>query len=279
MGQLRERMKRDLELAEYAQKTQRVYLYSICDLVAFCGQPPTELSPDQIRTWVEALMRGVSPQRVRQHIAALRFLYMKTLYKPEMVSFLSCPSERKRLPTVMAQEEIEKLLAAFRVVKYRVLFATLYGTGLRIEEGCCLETTDIDAARQVIHVREGKGNKDRIVKLSPRLLKILRSYWAAERPPAPWLFASKTRTRALHPESARKAMKAAARDAGLEKRVTPHVLRHSFATHLLEGGTDLRVIQMLLGHAHISTTARYLRVSTGLIARTPSPIDGIELAE
>jgi integrase/recombinase XerD len=277
MGQLRDRMKHDLELARFRPRTQRVYLNSIRDFAAFHHRSPAELGADEARAWLDQLKKDVCPDRVRQHMAALKFLYTKTMYKPEVVSFLSWPPHPKRLPTILAAEEIERLLAAFEVAKYRVLFTTVYGTGLRVEEACSLKTEDIDAARKVIHVRDGKGNKDRIVMLSARLLAILRTYWAFERPPAPWLFVSKTRTRPLHSDRAREAVKAAARDAGLAKKVTPHVLRHSFATHLLEGGTDLRVIQMLLGHRSINTTTQYVWVSSEMIARTPSPVDRLQL--
>lgn len=277
MGQLRDRMKHDLELARLQPRTQSVYLNSIRDFAAFHHRSPAELGADEARAWLDQVAEDVSPQRVRQHMAALKFLYTKTMYKPEVVSFLSWPPHPKRLPAILAAEEIEQLLAAFEVAMYRVLFTTVYGTGLRVEEGCSLETGDIDAARKVIHVRDGKGNKDRIVMLSARLLAILRAYWAFERPPAPWLFVSKRRTCHLSPDTARDAIKAAARDAGLVKNVTPHMLRHSFATHLLEGGTDLRVIQMLLGHKSITTTTQYVRVSSALIASTPSPVDRLQL--
>jgi site-specific recombinase XerD len=160
-----------------------------------------------------------------------------------------------------------------------VFFATVYATGLRLGEACRLETRDIDAARGVIHVRQAKGHKERFVMLSPRLLAILRAYWSLEQPPAqppaPWLFASR-RGRCLDADWARAALRLAARKAGIDKKVTPHALRHSFATHLLEGGTDLRVIQVLLGHESIKTTTRYARVSTELIGKTPSPIERVK---
>jgi site-specific recombinase XerD len=209
-------------------------------------------------------------------MAALKFLYTKTLWRPEAVSFLSWPSDPQKLPTVLAIGEVERLLGALERPKYRVFFTTVYATGLRIREACQLETRDIDAARGVVHVRHAKRKRERFVMLSPRLLSILRAYWALERPPAPWIFAASTSARHLRPDTARKALKLAVAKAGLEKKVTPHVLRHSFATHLLEGGTDLRVIQVLLGHNTIKTTTRYARVSTELIAKTPSPLEQLK---
>ncbi len=187
------------------------------------------------------------------------------------MAFLSCPKRPQRLPTVISAEQVHQLLEALKLPKFRVLFTTIYATGLRISEGCALETRDIDAARRVIHVRQGKGNKDRLVMLSPRLLMILRAYWRKERPQAPYLFTGRT-GRPLNHEVARDALRLAAARAGLDK-VTPHTLRHSFATHLLDSGTDLRVIQVLLGHESIDTTTRYVRVSLPTLTKTQSPLD------
>jgi integrase/recombinase XerD len=165
-----------------------------------------------------------------------------------------------------------RVLQGIELLKYRVFCALLYGTGLRINEACRLETTDIDAARGVIHVRQGKGAKDRLVGLSESLLALLRRYWSHERPAAPLLFASRTGGR-FNPNVVREALADAAKHAGIPKRVTPHTLRHCFATHLVEHGIELRVIQALLGHKSISSTTRYTRVSAGLIAKTKSPLD------
>jgi site-specific recombinase XerD len=271
-------MMHDLELAGHVPRTRLIYLNAIRDFAVHFGRSPAELGADEVRAWVGWLMEKaeIGPGRIRQHMAALKFLYTKTLWKPEAVSFLAWPSDPPKLPTVLSANEVERLLGALERPKYRVLFTTVYATGLRIGEACRLETRDIDAARGVIHVRHGKGQKERFVMLSPRLLAILRSYWWFERPPAPWLFASRTPGHHVNAEVARTAIKRAAFKAGLDKRVTPHVLRHSFATHLLEGGTDLRVIQVLLGHGSIRTTTRYARVSTELIGRTPSPLERLK---
>lgn len=278
MGQLRDRMVHDLELAGYVPKTKTTYVNAVRDFAAHFRRSPAELGADEVRSWIDHLTKeaAVGPQRIRQHMAALKFLYTKTLWKPEAVSFLAWPSDPQTLPTVLAAAEVERLLAALERPKYRVFFTMVYATGLRIREACQLETRDIDAPRGVIHVRQAKGHKDRFVMLNPRLLAILRAYWALERPPAPWLFAAGQNGRHLVPDTARKALKLAAAKAAVDKKVTPHVLRHSFATHLLEGGTDLRVIQVLLGHSSIKTTTRYARVSTALIGKTPSPIERIK---
>ncbi len=270
----RKRMMQDLELTGYARDTKKKYLSAAGDFVKFHWRCPSEMGQEEVRAWVEHLTGAgrIGPQRLRQHFAALKFLYAKTLGRPEVVSFLSSPRDPKRLAVVLSAEQVHRLLQALKLPKYRVFFTTVYATGLRVSEACCLETRDIDASRCVIDVRHGKGDKERLVPLSPRLLRILRAYWQQERPPAPWLFASKTGNH-LNDDSARKAIKCASADAGIDKNVTPHVLRNSFATHLLESGTELRVIQVLLGHASIKSTARYAQVSTKLIAKANSPLD------
>jgi len=268
---LREKMMQDLKLAGYAPKTQRLYLDAIGDLAKFCWSPG-ELGQEQVRAWVERLTKSkVGPQRLRQHFAALKFLYGKTLGRPQLVAFLSWPKDPERLPVVLSVEQVGRLLGSLESPKYRVLFTTVYATGLRVSEACHLKAEDIDAARGVIHVR-GKGNKERLVMLSPRLLAILRAYWRQERPPLPYLFASKTGA-PPNKDTARIALKKACAKAKLGKKVTPHALRHSFATHLLESGEELRVIQVLLGHSSIRSTTRYARVSAGLITKTKSPLE------
>jgi len=271
MSTLREKMMQDLKLAGYAPTTQRTYLEAIGDLAKFCWSP-AELNQEQVRAWVERLTATkVGPQRLRQHFAALKFLYGKTLGRPELVSFLSWPSDPERLPVVLSVEQVGQLLDALESPKYRVLFMTVYATGLRVSEACHLKVGDIDAARGVIHVR-GKGNQERLVMLSPRLLCILRAYWRQERPRLPYLFTSRT-GKPENKDSARYVLKKACAKAKLGKKVTPHVLRHSFATHLLESGTELRIIQVLLGHASIRSTTRYARVSAELINKTKSPLE------
>jgi site-specific recombinase XerD len=271
MTMLKDRMMQDLKLAGHALKTQKTYVECIGHFAQFCWSPE-QADQTVVRAWVEKLQKSqVGSQRLRQHFAALKFLYGKTLARPEQVAFLSWPKDPKRLPAVLTEEQVSKLLEALESPKYRVFFTTLYATGLRLGEASHLETGDIDAARGVIHVRQGKGNRERLVMLSPRLLAILRAYWKQERPAKPYLFPTKA-GKALDPDFARRVLHKAARAAGL-KKVTPHVLRHSFATHLLDSGAELRVIQVLLGHDSIKTTTRYARVSTALLAKTKSPLD------
>jgi site-specific recombinase XerD len=266
-------MMQDLRLGGYAPLTQKSYVNAITNFAVFHGRSPDEMGQEEVRQWVEHLTEPgtLSAQRLRQHYAALRFLYGKTLGRPEVVSFLSSPRTQERLPEVLSPEEVSRVLQAIVVLKYRVFCILLYATGLRINEARHLETSDINASRGVIRVRNGKGNRERFVGLSQELLELLRRYWKHERPPAPWLFASRT-GRAIEANSVREALADAAKQAGIKTRVTPHVLRHCFATHLIEHGTDLRIIQALLGHKYIDSTTRYTRVSAGLIAKTQSPL-------
>jgi site-specific recombinase XerD len=275
MSKLREHMIQDLQLAGRALSTQRAYVNAVSDFARHFGECPSRLGPDEVRDWVARVRNsGVKEDRVRQHLAALKFVYAKTLGRPEMVAFLSFPSTPQKLPAVLSLEEVEQVLGALELTKYRVLFTTMYAAGLRIGEAARLKTTSIDARRRVIRVVDVKGKKERLVMLPARLLMVLRAYWDQERPAQPWLFAS-SRDESKHvvASTARKAFKYATYEAGIDRNVAPHVLRHSFATHLLEGGTDLRVIQMLLGHTNIKSTARYLSVSAELIAKTRSPVE------
>ncbi len=275
MSKLRDDMVQDLELAGYADTTRLTYINSIRDYSVFHGRSPARLGRDEARAWVEHLRHegGVGPQRIRQHLAALKFLYGKTLGRPDVVSFLSWPSDPDKLPSVLSPSEVERLLEALDIAKFRVFFTTVYATGMRLSEACRLETSWIDAEREVIRLR-GKGDKERLVMLPKRLLSILRAYWAQERPAAPWLFAgTRDPNKPMHPDTARKALARATGAVGLSKKVTPHVLRHSFATALLESGTDLRVIQVLLGHKSIRSTTRYARVCAKTIAKTASPLE------
>lgn len=276
MGLIGNQMRQDLALAGYAQSTQRKYWLDARALAARFRKSPTELGRVEVRQYVEELMaRRVSPSRLKVHFAALKFLFEKTLGRPDVVSFLSWPTQRQTLPRVLSPEEIASLFAALQTPKYRAVAMVMYGAGLRIAEACALEVTDLDAARGVIHVRRGKGSKPRDVVLAPKLLAALRAYWKVERPPQPFLFVGTGTGRALSTDSMRRALKRARGDAGLRGIVTAHALRHSFATHLLEAGTDIRVIQQLLGHRDLSTTAGYTRVAHALLVKTESKLDSL----
>jgi integrase/recombinase XerD len=273
MDSVLERFADDLDLAGRSSSTKRIYLAAARDLVGFHGRSLGTLCQDDVRVWLRALQRrNLSPQRLRHHLSALKFLYGKTLGQPNTVSFLSFPKDRQRLPIVLSVDEVRRLLAAVKEPKYRMFFAFLYATGLRLGEACDVQTGDIDAERGVVRVRAGKSHKERAVALTRPLLHTLRVYWRFVRPAEPWLFASRRGTR-LSPSVARSALRGATEIAGLRRRVTPHVLRHSFATHALEEGVDLRLIQVALGHRSIRTTARYASVSLETISKIPSPFD------
>jgi integrase/recombinase XerD len=270
-----EHMLQDLELAGFADRTRTTYLSAVRDYVQFHDATPSDLDQLAVRRWVQALRgRGLSAQRLRQHFSALAFLYRKTLGRPAAVAFLSWPKDAVRVPNVLSSDEVHRVLVTIQEPQYRALFTLVYATGLRLSEACTLETTDVDPARRVIRVRNGKGGKQRFVMLGTRLLMVLDEYRAAVRPPAPRLFSS-SRGRAMNAEVARAVLARAATELCLQKKVTPRTLRHTFATHLLEGGTDLRVIQVLLGHASIRATARYVHVSRAFIAETRSPLDAL----
>jgi len=273
---IRDQMVHDLKLAGRAKKTIKHYRECIQQFSRFYdNRCPSELGRDEVREWVGYLMeQQKSASLLRQHFAALRFLYTKTLAKSEVVSFISWPKQPDRLPEVLSETEVWKLLGAFYEPRMRVFFTTQYACGLRIGEASRIKTSDINAARGVIHIN-GKGDIERVVTLSPRLLTILRAYWKQVRPTPPWLFSGSTGGH-LSPGVAWQAFQAAAKKAGLDqRRITPHVLRHSFATHLLEAGAELRIIQVLLGHKNIKSTTRYARVSTRMIAKAKSPLDKI----
>jgi len=269
-----EQMQRDLAGAPYAKSTNDQYLRNAKRLALHVGKPLAELGRDELRDYVEHLQAaGRSASWLKMQYGAIVFLYERTLGRPNDVSFISWPRQHSPLPPVASVEEVDALLRALTHRRYQAIAMVLYGAGLRLDEALALEVGDIDGARGVIRVRHGKGDQAREAKLSPTLLKWLRDYWSAERPPLPYLFASRRTGRPPTQDTVRHALAAASEQAGLKKCVKPHMLRHSCGTHLLDAGVDLRVIQVMLGHRSIQTTARYVRVSTKLVRQTPSPLD------
>ncbi len=275
MGQLRDKMKADLKLRRYRAGTIDNYLLCARRFVAFHRRRPEEMGEEELRQFLLHLIdeRHIGPAGHKMHVAALKFLYGVTLDRPEVAVRLPWPKVPVKLPDILDGSEVELLLGAIDSVKCRMVVMTAYGAGLRISEACALHTTDIDSKRGVIHVRNGKRGRDRFVMLPRRLLACLREYWRVVRPTGPALFPGATPGSLVAPRTVRAALRKAVAKAKITKRVTPHVLRHCFATHLLEGGTDIRTIQVLLGHGSIRTTARYTQVSTRHIARTESPLD------
>jgi integrase/recombinase XerD len=275
MGHLSDRMAEDLRLAGYSRSTGRIYLHYARNFVKHFMRPPTEMGEREVRTFLLHLLdtRKLSHEAYRQCHAALRFLYTVTLRRGFEVKWI--PPKRagyKKLPVVLSGCEVLQLFDGFESLKYRTLAMVMYGAGLRVQEASHLRVSDIDSQRMLLHVREGKGGKDRYVMLSEQLLGTLRRYWLEYRPRG-FLFPGRTGDKPIEETAIRKTMRLASAKAGLRKRVTPHVLRHSFATHLLELGNDTRVIQVLLGHHDIKVTSRYTRVSTRHIQGIKSPLD------
>ena len=274
MTPLRQRMLADLRIRNYSEATQRTYVREVAHVAAYFGRGPDQLGPEEIRTYLvhRVETEKVSWSRFNQCVCALRFLYRTTLGRDTVLPHLPFPRGEKRLPTVLSQEEIGWFFAALSNRTHRALFLTAYAAGLRLSEVTHLKIHDIDPNRMLIQVRQGKGRKDRAVMLSPTLLEALRDYARFARP-TDWLFPGQVPGHPLTGRTVQKACAAAARRAGLAKRVTPHTLRHSFATHLLEAGTDVRLIQTLLGHGSLRTTALYTHVSEARLHATPSPLD------
>ncbi len=277
MGKLYEKMKTDLKLRGYCERTQKSYLYYASRFVRHCGRSPMELGKEDIRKFLlDRRSKGESGSSLKMYTAAVRFLYGTTLGRPAEVAHIPWPKVLQQLPAVVSPDEVERLLGAIEPLGCRMVVMTAYGTGLRISEALALETRDIDAHKGLIHVRRGKGGRERFVVLPRRLLEGLREYWRVVRPPGPLLFPGQDRSKPLCPDTVRRAVHCAAAQVGLGRRVTMHGFRHSFATHLLEEGEDLRTIQVLLGHRSIRNTARYLQVSTQHLARVKSPLDVLE---
>jgi site-specific recombinase XerD len=249
----------------------------VARFAAHYGRCPSELGPEEAKKYFHHLIETekVSWSFFNQSVCALRFLYQVTLQRPEMIPHLPFPRQEKRLPTVLSEEEVTRFFGAVSHPRNRVALLTIYAAGLRVSEVLGLKPDDIDSDRMLIHVQQGKGRKDRMVMLSPTLLEELRSYirWAR---PYHWLFPGPDPTRPLHARTLQLACRRTGEAAGISKRVTPHVLRHSFATHLLDAGTDLRVIQTLLGHRRVTTTTIYTHVSTQRLQATVSPLDRLQ---
>lgn len=279
MGQLRDQMDGDLRLKGYSAATRYHYLRCARSVAAHYRKSPAVLGETEIRAFLLHLIdeRQAKPATVRMYVAALKFLYGITLRRPEVVARIPWPQVPEHLPDILTAAEIVQLLHAVHSLKHRVVLMIAYGAGLRISEVCSLEVGDIDSQRMVIHVRDGKGAKDRYVMLSERLLAVLREYWRLTTPPSSFLFPGKRGAPHLQPTTVQRMLQKVVITCGLSKRVTPHVLRHCFATHLLEAGTDVRTIQHLLGHSSIRTTARYTQISTRQIGQTRSPLDTLDL--
>ena len=280
MTPLRQRFIEDMQLRGLAPTTQRSYVHYVAEFAKFYGVSPEKLDLEAVRQYELYLIeqKKLSAPSINTFVSAIQFLYVETLEMPWGKSSFPrqhCPDKQ---PVVLSPQEVARFFRHVPSLKYRAALMTCYGAGLRISEAVALKVSDIDSARMLIRVEAGKGGKDRYVVLGARLLKILRMYWRSARS-RHWLFPSWHECKHLTSSALAQACRDAWKESGLTKRVTAHTLRHSFATHLLENGTDIRVIQVPLGHSRIDTTARYTRVSPCTIGQTASPLDQLSLGK
>lgn len=274
MTPLRQRLIQDLQLRNLSLNTQEAYVRAVAKLAQHYGKSPDQLSQDEVRAFLVHLVQEqhASSSLFNQTRCGLQFFFRTTLGRDWWLRGIVCAKTEKKLPVVLSRDEVTQFFSAVQSPKYRAILMTIYGAGLRVSEVVRLRVGDIDSRRMVIRVDQGKGKKDRYVMLSPKLLEILRDYWRCAKPSS-WLFPGRKTGRPLARDVVKVGCKRVARRAQLRKIVTPHTLRHSFATHLLEAGVDIRTIQALLGHRSLSTTALYTRVSMKTIVATPSPLD------
>lgn len=274
MTPLRQRMIEDMRMRDFSEHSISAYVSAVYRLAKHYRRSPDKLNREEIRAFLVDLVeqKQASWSYYKQILAALRFLYRHVLRRGEVVEDIRGPRPQKRLPVVLSVQEVARFFKAMPSLKHRTILMLAYGAGLRIGEAVRVRISDIDRERKVLRVQQGKGKKDRYTILSPALVQILDRYcWAAQ--PQDLLFTTRFKDRPITDSTVQRACIQAQQDAEIDKRISPHTLRHSFATHLLEGGTDLRVIQALLGHASPKTTAIYTHVSTALIGRTISPLD------
>lgn len=274
MTALRQRMLEDLRIRNYAPTTVACYIRSVAEFAKHFNKPPDQLGPDEIRSWQLFLLneKRVKLSTYIQAVCALRFFYQNTLHQRIEIDRIPLPRYEKKLPIILSKAEVKALLEAPKNLKHRALLATMYGAGLRVSEVARLKVHDLDRERHAIWVRGGKGHKDRQVMLAEPLREVLAAYWRWKRP-TNWLFPGRNIDCPIATVSVFRACTEAARKAGISKPIHPHSLRHAFATHLLDEGVNLLVIQALLGHAHLKTTARYLHLSDSAVRSTKSPLE------
>lgn len=274
MTPLRQRMLEDMSIRNFAENTQLSYIQQVSLYARHFGRSPDSLGPEQIREYqlhlVEA--RKLAPRSISIAVSALRFLYKVTLKRPWAVDEIPMPKQPFKLPVILSPEEVMRFLEAVDIMKHRAILMATYAAGLRVSEATHLKVTDIDSQRMMLLVNQGKGAKDRCVMLSPRLLEELRTYWRAGRPKT-WLFPGDIPGCPISRNAVGQACDRARQRSGIQKPITPHSLRHAFATHMLERGVDVRRIQLLMGHRSLATTSRYLKVATSTVCSITSPLD------
>jgi site-specific recombinase XerD len=274
---LRQRMIDDMTFRNMSPSTVKVYSYAVANFSTFHSRSPDRLGIEDVRAYrLHLIQRGMKATSINPIVGALRFFYGTTLGMKDVAEQIPFARKEDTLPAILSQQQVVVLLQAEPNLKMRTAFATIYAAGLRVSEAVALTAQDIDSARMVIRIQQAKGRKDRYVMLSEQLLGILRAYWKRTRPPH-WLFPGPDPLKAVTTRSLQRSFRVAADRAGLDGSVTVHTLRHSFATHLLEQGVDIRVIQDLLGHRHITSTTRYARVALDIIRKIQSPLELLNL--
>ena len=276
---LRQRMQHDMLMRGLGSHTQQDYVRHVRRFAAFLGRSPDTATPEDIRRFqLDQHENGVGPATINGTVSALRFLFTVTLKRRDLARALVVMRYQRKLPDVLSVEEAARLLEAAPGIKYKAALGVAYGAGLRVSEVAHLKVDDVDSTRMLLRVEQGKGRRDRNAMLSPQLLELLRLWWREGRRrgvmlPHGWLFPGRSRTDPVSSRQLHRAVQEAAEAAGIRKRVSPHTLRHSFATHLLEQDVDIRVIQVLLGHSKLETTALYTKVSTRTIHAVAGPLD------
>ena len=274
---LRQRMIEDMTARRFKEKVQKDYVRHVRTFTKFLGRSPdTATSEDLRRFQLHMAQQQIGAPTINSAISALRFFFTETLERPDLVRPLRIVSTPRKAPVVLSPEEVARLLQAAPGLKYKAALSVAYGAGLRVSEVANLKVSDIDSGRMMLRVEQGKGQRDRDVMLSPHLLELLREWWKAARPRV-WLFPGQNPINPVTPRQLNRAVTVAKDLAGISKRVSPHTLRHSFATHLLEQGVDIRVIQVLLGHAKLETTALYTRVAVSTVRDIESPLDRLDV--
>jgi len=274
---LRRRMIEDMTVRNFVEKTRNDYIRHVRTFTAFLGRSPDTATPEDLRRFqLHQTQAGMQPPGINSMVSALRFFFTVTLDRPDMARHLTFVREPRKMQVVLSPEEVARLLEAAPGPKYRAALSAAYAAGLRVSEVVALKVSDIDSERLLLRIEQGKGRKDRYAMLSPKLLELLRDWYRIARP-AVWLFPGGDPMLPMTTRQLNRAVHAAAAVAGINKRVTPHTLRHSFATHLLEQKTDVRLIQVLLGHAKVDTTALYAQVATNTIRAIMSPLDRLAL--
>ena len=270
---LRRRMIEDMAIRKFAPKTQHDYVHRVKDFAAFLGRSPDTAKSEDVRSFrLHLASSGAGTPKINATVSALRFFFKVTLDRPELAKHLAFMHEPRKAPVVLSPEEVARFLEAAPGIKYKAALSVAYGAGLRVSEVVSLKVSDVDSERMMLRVEQGKGRKDRHAMLSPVLLGLLRDWYRLARPQG-WLFPGQNPVSPMSTRQLARACHAAAHTAGITKRVSPHTLRHSFATHLLEQNIDIRVIQVLLGHAQLDTTALYARVANNTIRQVMSPLD------